>query len=268
MILDDIVSNAKRELEEKKRRVSLKELASMAADMPPSLDFAALHARTPGVKIIAEIKKASPSRGVIREDFDHLSIAAEYEEAGAFGLSILTDAKFFQGDVSYLSEVRERSGLPILRKDFTVDAYHVYEARCLGADLVLLIAAVLGAGEIEEYLGLAGSLGMSCVVEVHGEEELETALSAGARIIGINNRDLRDFSVSLDVSKKLGRMVPEDRIAISESGISSPQDIAELASAGIDTFLVGETLMKSESSGAALRGLLSRESFSEAGHGT
>ena len=268
MILDDIVSNAREELREKKRRVSLRELASAAADMPPPLDFAALHARTPGVKIIAEIKKASPSRGVIREDFDHLSIAAEYEEAGAFGLSVLTDAKFFQGDASHLSDVRERSSLPLLRKDFTVDAYHVYEARCLGADLVLLIAAVLGPGRTGEYLGLADSLGMSCVVEVHREEELETALSAGARIIGINNRDLRDFSVSLDVSKRLGRMVPEDRIAISESGISSPEDMAELASAGVDTFLVGETLMRSGSPGAALRGLLRGEALPETGHGT
>ena len=267
MILDDIVANAREELREKKRRVSLRDLASAAADMPAPLDFAALHARTPGVKIIAEIKKASPSCGVIREDFDHLSIAAEYEEAGAFGLSVLTDAKFFQGDASYLSDVRERSRLPLLRKDFTVDAYHVYEARCLGADLVLLIAAVLGGGRMEEYLGLARSLGMGCVAEVHCGEELETALSAGAEIVGINNRDLRDFSVSLDVSKKLAREVPEGKIVISESGISSPEDVAELAAAGIDTFLVGETFMKSESPGAALRGLLCGESFSETANG-
>lgn len=256
MILDDIVSNTRLELERKKALTPLADLVSMARDCPPAVDFADLHGKTPGVKIVSEIKKASPSRGLIRRDFDHLSIAGEYEESGAFALSVLTDGKFFAGDISYLSDIRKRSKLPLLRKDFTVDAYHVYEARCHGADIVLLIAAVLGRGEIEEYMGLARSLGMRCVVEVHDEEELETALEAGADIIGINNRDLRDFSVSLDVSKRLRAMIPEGKIVISESGISSADDIEELLETGIDTFLVGETLMKAPSPGAALRDLI------------
>ena len=256
MILDDIVAYKRQELKEAKKRFPLGELVSAAADRPPAIDFAALHANTQGVKIISEIKKASPSKGVIRNDFDHSSIAREYEDSGAFALSVLTDHKFFGGDISYLSDIRAHSELPILRKDFTIDPYQVYEARCHGADLVLLIVAVLDCGEIEEYLSLARSLGMNCIVEVHGEEELETALLAGSEIIGINNRDLRTFDVSLEVSKRLSGMVPEGKILISESGISSVEDMAGLMDFGIDTFLIGETFMKAKSPGEALRGFL------------
>lgn len=256
MILDDIVAHKRQELKEAKKRFPLGELVSAAAEVSPAIDFADLHAKTQGVKIISEIKKASPSKGVIRDDFDHFSIAREYEDSGAFALSILTDRKFFGGDISYLSDIRANSALPILRKDFTIDPYQVYEARCHGADLVLLIVAVLDRGEIEEYLSLARSLGMSCIVEVHGERELETAVLAGSEIIGINNRDLRTFDVSLEVSKKLSGMVPEGKILISESGISSVEDMAGLMACGIDTFLIGETFMKAESPGEALRGFL------------
>ncbi|MXZ12974.1 MAG: indole-3-glycerol phosphate synthase TrpC [Candidatus Dadabacteria bacterium] len=256
MILDDIVAYKRQELEEAKKELPLRELVSAAAETPPAIDFLDLHAKTPGVKIISEIKKASPSKGVIRDDFDHFSIAREYEASGAFALSVLTDRKFFEGDISYLSDIRAHSELPILRKDFTIDPYQVYEARRHGADLVLLIVAVLDRGEIEEYLSLARSLGMNCIVEVHGEEELETALLAGSEIIGINNRDLRTFDVSLDVSKRLSGMVPEGKILISESGISSVEDMAGLMDFGIDTFLIGETFMKAKSPGEALRGFL------------
>ena len=256
MILDDIVAYKRQELEEAKKELPLRELVSAAAETPPAIDFLDLHAKTPGVKIISEIKKASPSKGVIRDDFDHFSIAREYEASGAFALSVLTDRKFFDGDISYLSDIRAHSELPILRKDFTIDPYQVYEARRHGADLVLLIVAVLDRGEIEEYLSLARSLGMNCIVEVHGEEELETALLAGSEIIGINNRDLRTFDVSLDVSKRLSGMVPEGKILISESGISSVEDMAGLMDFGIDTFLIGETFMKAKSPGEALRGFL------------
>ena len=255
-ILDDIVAYKKQELEGAKKKLPLRELVSAAAEIPPAIDFLDLHAKTPGVKIISEIKKASPSKGVIRDDFDHFSIAREYEASGAFALSVLTDRKFFGGDISYLSDIRAHSALPILRKDFTIDSYQIYEARCHGADLVLLIVAVLDRGEIEEYLSLAHSLGMNCIVEVHGERELETALLAGSEIIGINNRDLRTFDVSLDVSKRLSGMVPEGKILISESGISSVEDMAGLMDFGIDTFLIGETFMKAKSPGEALRGFL------------
>ena len=256
MILDDIVAYKRQELKEAKKKLPLGELVSAAAEVSPAVDFAGLHARTPGVKIISEIKRASPSRGVIRDDFDHFSIAREYEDSGAFALSVLTDRRFFGGDISYLSDIRTRSALPILRKDFTIDPYQVYEARCHGADLVLLIVAVLDRGRIEEYHSLARSLGMNCIVEVHGEEELETALLAGSEIIGINNRDLRTFDVSLDTSRRLSGMVPEGKIIISESGISSVRDMEGLMACGIDTFLIGETFMKAESPGEALRGFL------------
>ena len=256
MILDDIVAHKRQELKEAKKKLPLKELVSVAAESPPAIDFTALHAKTPGVKIISEIKKASPSKGVIRDDFDHFSIAREYEDSGAFALSVLTDRKFFGGDISYLSDIRAHSALPILRKDFTIDPYQIYEARGHGADLVLLIVAVLDRRQIEEYLSLARSLGMSCIVEVHGERELETALLAGGEIIGINNRDLRTFDVSLDVSKRLSGMVPEGKIIISESGISSVENMAGLLDCGIDTFLIGETFMKAKSPGEALRGFL------------
>ena len=256
MILDDIVAHKKEELKEAKKKLPLGELVSAAAEVSPAVDFADLHARTPGVKIISEIKRASPSRGVIRDDFDHFSIAREYEDSGAFALSVLTDRRFFGGDISYLSDIRTRSALPILRKDFTIDPYQVYEARCHGADLVLLIVAVLDRGRIEEYHSLSRSLGMNCIVEVHGEEELETALLAGSEIIGINNRDLRTFDVSLDTSRRLSGMVPEGKIIISESGISSVRDMEGLMACGIDTFLIGETFMKAESPGEALRGFL------------
>ena len=256
MILDDIVAHKRRELEEAKKKLPLGELVSAAAEVSPAIDFADLHSKTPGVKIISEIKKASPSKGTIRDDFDHFSIAREYEDSGAFALSVLTDHKFFEGDISYLSDIRAHSALPILRKDFTIDPYQVYEARCHGADLVLLIVAVLDRGEIEEYLSLARSLGMNCIVEVHGERELETAVLAGSEIIGINNRDLKTFDVSLDVSKKLSGMVPEEKILVSESGISSAEDMAELMDCGIDTFLIGETFMRAKNPGEALRGFL------------
>ena len=258
MILDDIIVHKRLEVAEAKKKVPVSELMSAASERPKAIDFISLHQKTPGVKVISEIKKASPSRGIIREDFDHLSIAGEYEASGAFALSVLTDREFFKGQILYLSEIRAQSALPILRKDFTVDSYQIYEARCFGADVVLLIAAVLSRGEIEEHLELARSLGMCCVVEVHDEKELETALLSRSEIIGINNRDLRTFNVSLDVSRRLKEMIPKEKIVISESGISSPEDISGLVSCGIDTFLVGETLMKAQSPGAALRGLLRR----------
>ncbi len=256
MILDEIVAYKRQELDEAKKKRPQAELVSTAAQRLPAIDFAALHAKTRGVKIISEIKRASPSRGVIRDDFDHFSIAREYEASGAFALSVLTDRKFFGGDISYLSDIRAHSALPILRKDFTIDPYQLYEARCHGADLALLIAAVLDRTQIEEYLGLARSLGMNCIVEVHGEEELETALLAGSEIIGINNRDLRTFDVSLEVSKRLFGMIPEGKIVISESGISSVEDMQGLMDCGIDTFLIGETFMKAQKPGEVLRGFL------------
>ncbi len=257
MILDEIIAHKKLEVAEAKKNISLRQMAVAAECSPKAIDFTAVHSRTPGIKIISEVKKASPSRGVIRENFDHLSIACEYEDAGAFAISVLTDARFFGGDISFLSDVRAHCGVPLLRKDFTTDSYQIYEARCHGADLVLLIAAVLSRVEIDEYIDLARTLGMNCIVEVHNEKELETAVLCKSGIIGINNRDLRTFNVSLDVSRTLVPMVPEGTVVISESGISSPGDMAELHACGVDTFLVGETFMKERSPGDALRRFLS-----------
>ncbi len=256
MILDDIITHKKLEVAQVKKNIPLRQIISVANRSSPAIDFISLHTRTSGIKIISEVKKASPSQGVIREDFNHLSIAREYEDAGAFAISVLTDGKFFGGDLSFLSDIRPHCGIPLLRKDFTVDIYQIYEARCHGADLVLLIAAVLSRVEIEEYIDLAHTLGMNCIVEVHNEKELETAVLCGSKIIGINNRDLRTFSVSLDVSKILAPMVPEGTVTISESGISSPDDMAELCACGVDTFLIGETFMKEKRPGAALRRFL------------
>lgn len=257
MILDQIVEYKKQELEETKLKLSLNEIKSRLKDCKNPLDFLELHKSRNGIKIISEIKKASPSKGVIREDFDHLAIAKQYMDWGAFAISILTDKKFFQGDIEFLSDISKISNIPLLRKDFTIDPYHIYEARYYGADLVLLIVAALSKYEIEEFIQLAKSLGMRSIVEVHTESELQTAIDAGSEIIGINNRDLKTFKVDLDISLNLSKLVPEGTVLIAESGISSRKDIDKLfLNAGIDTFLIGETLMKDENPGEKLKSLI------------
>lgn len=256
MILDDIIANKKTELVECKKRLPLSQLESSIKNLSEPLDFVSIHRQFSGVKIIAEIKKASPSKGVIRDDFNHLAIARDYSDSGAFALSVLTDKKFFKGDLSYLKEIREITSIPLLRKDFTIDPYHIYEARLHGADLILLIVSALEPVQIKELLQLTESLHMNALVEVHTEKEVETALEAGAKIIGINNRDLTTFDVSLEVSKKLSGLIPDDKIVIAESGISGKEDIDELKLFGIDTFLIGETFMKAENPGEKLKILL------------
>jgi indole-3-glycerol phosphate synthase len=205
---------------------------------------------------MAEIKKASPSRGLIRPDFDPEALALAYAAAGADALSVLTDVPFFQGSLTDLVSVRRGAALPILRKDFHVDAYQVWEARAAGADAVLLIGATLSAAQLQDLLGLARELGLAALVEVHAEPELETALASGAPLIGINNRDLRSFEVSLETTFRLLRRVPAETVLVSESGIAEPEQVARLAAAGVDAILVGEGLLRHADAGSALRRLI------------
>ena len=215
---------------------------------------AALLRRSPAV--IAEIKKASPSKGVLREDFDPAALARQYEKGGAAALSVLTDAPFFQGRLEDLVAARAASVVPVLRKDFTLDEYHVVEAAAHGADAILLIAAILEELEIRDLREWAGRFRMAAIVEVHDQRELRTALAAGADIIGVNNRDLRSFAVTLETSLRLAEEIPEGILKISESGIHTREDIRRLQDAGFDAFLVGEHLVKAENPEAALRELV------------
>ncbi len=215
---------------------------------------AALLRRSPAV--IAELKKASPSKGVLREDFDPASLAKQYQRGGAAALSVLTDEPFFQGKLPDLEAARNVTVLPVLRKDFTLDEYHVVEAAAHGADAILLIAAILEEREIRDLRELAGRYRMAALVEVHDQRELRTALAAGADVIGVNNRDLRTFEVNLETSLRLAAEMPDGVLKISESGIHSREDIGRLRNAGFDAFLIGEHLLKAASPEAELRGLV------------
>lgn len=209
----------------------------------------------PDISFICEIKKASPSKGVIAPDFPYLDIAKEYEQAGAAAISVLTEPEFFQGSDQYLQEIRQVVDTPLLRKDFVVDAYQLHQAAALGADGVLLICAVLTGAQIKEHIQMADSLGLSCLVEAHNEAEVETALGAGARIVGVNNRDLHTFQVDTSISVRLRKLVPRDIVFVSESGIQTPGDVASLRAGAVDGVLIGETFMKSPDKKAALAAL-------------
>jgi indole-3-glycerol phosphate synthase len=237
----------------------------MASDAEPARDFlGALKSPQPpfekggqgGISIIAEVKKASPSAGVIRPDFDPVGIAASYEENGAACLSILTDEYFFQGSLKYLEDIRARVKIPCLRKDFTLDAYHVYEARAHGADAVLLIVRILEDAQIKDYEALSRDLGMAVLVEVHDEAEMERAKKTGATLIGVNNRNLDTFQVDLDTAVRLAKNAPKEVVLVAESGISTPDHIRKLQDTGIYAFLIGEALMREKDPAAKLRELL------------
>lgn len=240
------------------RRRALRPLAEVraaAADGPGARDFAGALGQE-GISLIAEIKKASPSRGVIREDFDPAGIAEAYARSGARALSVLTDEAYFQGRDTYLQIARQVSGLPVLRKDFTVDPYQIYESRLIGADAILLIVALLDGGQVEDYLGLGHELGMAVLVEVHDAPELARAANAGAQIVGINNRDLRTFETRLETTFALLPDAPANALVVSESGINTREDVVGLAEAGAAAILVGESLMREPDVGAKVRQLL------------
>lgn len=254
MILDRIVARKKEEVSALKRRGP----AGPAEQPPPPRGFMAALTGDDDVSIIAELKKASPSKGVIRADFDPRAIAVAYQQGGAAALSVLTDVDFFQGSLAYITEVRKLVELPVLRKDFIIDPLQVDEAALFGADAVLLIAAILDTSLLEDLRLQAESLGLDVLVEIHDEAEADKALTAGARLIGVNNRDLRDFSMDLNTTFRLRRLIPDEIPLVSESGIRDYRDISALAEHGIAAALVGETLMRAEDPARellALRGL-------------
>ena len=235
--------------------LSLRDVAMRAANAPPVRDFlAALERRLDAghTAVIAELKRASPSKGRLREDYQPAAIAASYEHAGATALSILTDNRFFQGEDEHLMQARRATSLPCLRKDFVIDQYQVYEARALGADCILLIVAALGDAQLSELAGLATHLGMDVLVEVHDAEELERALQLPCLLVGINNRNLHTFETRIETTLELKAHLPADRIAVTESGIGNAQDVARVKASGVRAFLVGEAFMRSDDPGARL----------------
>ncbi|MDR7415244.1 MAG: indole-3-glycerol phosphate synthase TrpC [Armatimonadota bacterium] len=253
-VLERIVQHKWRELAQARAACPEHEVKRRALTAPSPRDFAAA-LRGEGIAVIAELKAASPSAGVIRQDLNPAALARAYEAGGAEALSVLTDRPFFQGSPEHLQAAREATRLPVLRKDFTLAAYHVYEARALGADAVLLIAAILDDAQLRALRELAEALGMAAVVEVHTEEEVERALRSGARIIGINNRDLRTFRVDLATTFRLRPRIPEGILVVSESGIAHPDQVKALAEAGVDAVLVGTALAGEADPAAKLRQL-------------
>jgi indole-3-glycerol phosphate synthase len=254
-VLDEILAEKRAELDAARRRVAPAELARRAAAQPPPRGFRRA-LLGPGRRVIAELKRRSPSKGEIRRDFDPVAIARAYEAGGAAALSVLTDERFFGGSLAVLEAVRRATALPILRKDFVIDPYQVDEARAAGADAVLLIVAALAPAALERLRAHALGLGLDVLVEVHDEAELDLAKGVGADLIGINNRDLKSFVTDLGVTERLARRVPQGAVVVAESGISGPADLARLERAGASAFLVGESLMREADPGLALRRLL------------
>jgi indole-3-glycerol phosphate synthase len=258
-ILERILARKRAELDAARAAVPLAEMQRRAAAAPPPRDFvgalrASIAAGRPAV--IAEMKRASPSRGLLRADFDPAAIARAYEAGGAACLSVLTDRDFFQGDPAHLAQARDACRLPVLRKDFITEPYQIYESRALGADCILLIAAALARQDMQGLEASARSLGMAVLVEVHDGGELEAALSLQTPLVGINNRDLRTFETRLDTTLELRSRIPEGRIVISESGIAGKADISLLHSRGVHAFLIGEAFMRSPEPGRALQDMI------------
>lgn len=261
MILDRIVEVKRQEVAAAKAAMSLTELQARAGDVEdlPRGFARALHTATESgwTALITEVKKGSPSKGIIRADFDPLEIAEIYQNNGATCLSVLTDEQFFYGHLRYLGLIREQVSLPLLRKDFICDSYQVVEARVYGADAVLLIAAMLSVDELIEFSGVAQTLGLDVLLEVHNEEELEAALQTDCELIGVNNRDLKTFVTDLSTTARLAKLIPAGRLIVAESGISQRADIEILRQAGAGAFLIGESLMCEDDIAAKLQELLS-----------
>jgi indole-3-glycerol phosphate synthase len=258
MILEKIVNDTRLKLETSKRSLPVEELKKMVKKQPPPLDLASALSGD-DVKLIAEIKKVSPSRGVIRHDFDPVEIAQLYAANGAAAISVLTEPDHFKGSLVYLEEIKDALGdskIPLLRKDFIFDPYQIYQSRAYGADSLLLIVVILKPDELKELLSLSHKLGMKCLVEVHNEAELEVALGSGAKIIGINNRDLTTFEVDLNTTERLKPLIPSDRIVVSESGIKSSGDMAKLRKWGVNAALIGEALMSAPDIAVKMKELL------------
>ena len=246
MILDTIAASAKERVAAAKEALSLTEQIARARELDSNTGFPFEQALAKKrMSFICEVKKASPSKGLIAPEFPYVQIAKEYEAAGADAISVLTEPAYFQGKNEYLSKIRQTVQIPLLRKDFTVDEYMIYEAKNIEADAVLLICAILSPMQLSEYAGIARELGLSALVEAHDEKEVEMALAAGARIVGVNNRNLKDFTVDIHNSVRLRELVPENILFVSESGMKTRQDIEELEQNGTNAVLIGETLMRS-----------------------
>ncbi len=241
-MLNRIIAQKREEVGQRKKSIPLSSLKESIAQRQTPLDFA-LALGGDHIRLIAEVKRASPSKGLLCPDYNPVELAKTYARGGAAAISVLTEANYFEGSIDHLSAVREEFRLPLLRKDFLFDPYQVYESRAYGADALLLIVAILSQEQLEELLWLSHSLGLSCLVEVHSEGEIESALLSGAQIIGINNRNLNTFTVSIDTTRRLRPLIPQERIVVSESGISSRSDVEKLRGWGVNAVLVGETLV-------------------------
>ncbi len=251
-ILDTLAQSASERTEAAKKIISADEMKARALSQPKgSFEFEAALG-TGGISFICECKKASPSKGIIAEHFPYLDIAKQYEKAGADCISVLTEPTKFLGSNDYLKQIASAVSIPCLRKDFTVDEYMIYEAKLLGAKAVLLICSILSQQQLENYLSICNDLGLSALVEAHDKDEVNAAVSAGARIIGVNNRNLADFSVDTDNSRRLRELVPNDVLFVSESGVKDRSDIVKLEEAGADAVLIGEALMRAQSISAKL----------------
>ena len=251
-ILDQLAEHARERVSEAKREVSLEEVRQRALSMQKGSFVFEKALKKDGISFICECKKASPSKGLIAPEFPYLQIAEEYEAAGADCISVLTEPKWFLGRDEYLREIADTVSIPCLRKDFTVDEYMIYEAKVLGASAVLLICSILGKSEIREYIQICDDLGLSALVETHDEREVQMALDAGARMIGVNNRNLKDFSVNTDNSRRLRELIPSEVLFVSESGVQTAEDVAALRAIGADVVLIGETLMRATDKKAKL----------------
>ncbi len=258
-ILDQLADHTRKRVAETKRKVPLEEIRRQVLSLPKG-SFAFENAlKKPGISFICECKKASPSKGLIAPNFPYLQIAKEYEAAGADCISVLTEPKWFLGRDEYLREIASAVSIPCLRKDFTVDEYMIYEAKLLGASAVLLICSILTEDQMKEYIRICDNLGLSALVEAHDEREVQTAFNAGARIIGVNNRNLKDFSVDTDNSRRLRELIPPNVLFVSESGMQTAEDVAALREIGADAVLIGETLMRAADKKAKLTELRGAE---------
>lgn len=256
-ILDKLAASAKARCEAAKGKIPPEEIRRLAENTPKG-DFGFEKAlKKPGMSFICECKRASPSKGLIAPEFPYLDIARDYEAAGADCVSVLTEPEWFLGSDRYLEEIAHTVGIPCLRKDFTVDEYMIYEAKLLGASAVLLICSILDAERLREYIGVADSLGLSSLVEAHDEREIAAAVGAGARVIGVNNRNLKDFTVDTGNSGKLRSIVPDDIVFVSESGVSDAADVKRMYDAHVDAVLIGEALMRASDRKAKLAELRS-----------
>ena len=245
-ILDEIAAYTKERIAAEKDKLPLRELRSFAESMPDDGFRFEKTLKKDDITFICECKKASPSKGVIAEEFPYLTIADEYDKAGADAISVLTEPKWFMGQDAYLQEIAEQVSIPCLRKDFTIDEYMIFQAKVFGASAVLLIVSLMPGDVLREYREIADSLGLSALVEAHDEAEIETALDSGARIIGVNNRNLKDFSVDTSNSRRLREMVPPELVFVAESGIKTADDVSAMREIGVDALLVGETLMRAD----------------------